>query len=228
MLPFPSEITDGHTIVTINNVRYLLDTGSPISFGEVPVVSIDGKDFALQPSALGMTIEKINRLSGLQIDGLMGMNILQQFDVRITPHETFFSSTTFPLADNAVSLPIVDSIMTIPVVQIGIAGETHRLYFDTGAKLAYLHEDLLEGQESNGEMNDFYPTIGTFTVPTHRVSIDIGGQQPETMTFGVLPPPLKPLLYFGNIKGILGSELLRKYNVVLSNLTKQIILEEKH
>lgn len=99
---------------------------------------------------------------------------------------------------------------------------------DTDAKLAYLHEDLLQDQESTGEMNDVYPTIGAFTVPTYRVSIDIGGQQPETMTFGVSPPPLKPLLYFGNINGILGSKLLQKYNVVLPNLTKHLILEEKY
>ena len=87
----------------------------------------------------------------------MGMNTRKHFDVRITPNETFFSSTTLPLADNAVHLPIVDSIMTVPVVQIGIAGEKHRLYFDTGAKLAYLHENLLHGQESTGEVNDFIP-----------------------------------------------------------------------
>ena len=228
MLRFPSDIIDGHIIVTINSVKYLLDTGSPISFGNVPVVSIDGKDFPLQPSAVGMTIETINRLGGLQIDGLMGMNILKHFDARITPNKTFFSSTTFPLADNAVHLPIVDSIMTVPVVQIGMAGEKHRLFFDTGAKLGYLHEDLLQGHESTGETNDFYPTIGQFTVPTYRVSIDIAEQQAETITFGVLPPPLKSLLYSGNIKGILGSELLQKYNVVLSSLTNQIVLEERN
>ena len=48
------------------------------------------------------------------------------------------------------------------------------------------------------------------------------------MMFGVLPPPLKPSLYFGNIKGILGGELLQNYNVVLSNLTNKIVLEEKN
>ena len=99
MLRFSSEVIDRNIVVTINNVKYLLNTGSPISFGNAPIVSIDGTDFSLR---------------------------------------LHYPSPTTP-----ANFPIVDSIMTIPVVQIGIADENHRLHFDTGAKLAYLHEDLL-------------------------------------------------------------------------------------
>ena len=114
--------------------------------------------------------------------------------------------------------------MTVPVIRLKMAGAEHRFYFDTGAQLAYLSDDLLLGRPSIGQVVDFHPSTGKFNTDTYKVDVDLQGNT-ETLTFGSLPPSLKVLLTIGKAKGVLGTELLRKYTIALCNLSNTLVFE---
>jgi hypothetical protein len=224
MTTFAIKFLDGHIVVHMNKFDYIVDTGSPLSFGRGTTVVINGKNFPINDTGLsGITADSISALSGLQIDGLIGMDILIHFDIRFTRNQITFSDTPIFHADTAIKLSIIDTIMGIPIIKLNIGHEDRRMFFDTGAKLSYLSEDLLVGSPI-GEMEDFYPSLGTFKTNVYKIDVAIGAKV-ETLTFGSLPVSIRMLLAMGQTKGIVGTELLNKYSIILSNLNKILVLE---
>ncbi len=73
-------------------------------------------------------------------------------------------------------------------------------------------------------MKDFYPTTGTFKINVYKIDVIIDGKV-ETLTFGSLPSSIPMLLEIGQTKGIIGTGLLSKYSIILSNLNKTLVLE---
>ena len=73
----------GHLFVTAGNRTFLLDTGAPVSFGRVSSVTLDGQRFTVAPTYLGLTKEVLSSHVGRDVDGLLGADILNQFDMLI-------------------------------------------------------------------------------------------------------------------------------------------------
>lgn len=221
---FSAQLLDGHIIIRMNTFNYIVDTGSPFSFGRGSTIVIGGKTFTINISgAMGLTVESINSLSGLQVDGLIGMDILKHFDIRFTRNQVTFSWTPIHHADAAIKIPIVETMLGVPVINLHIDHEDRRMFFDTGAKISYLSDELLVGDPA-GQAEDFYISIGTFTTNIYKIDVSIGGRV-ETLTFGSLPSSIRSLTEMGRTKGIIGTELLKKYSLILSNSTRILILE---
>eukprot|EP01112_Ceratiomyxa_fruticulosa_P019942 TRINITY_DN6657_c0_g1_i2.p1 TRINITY_DN6657_c0_g1~~TRINITY_DN6657_c0_g1_i2.p1 ORF type:complete len:238 (+),score=43.60 TRINITY_DN6657_c0_g1_i2:160-873(+) len=228
---FPASIQDGHIIANIGKGSYVIDTGSPFSMGNGSVF-IGEQTFPLQKaSGFGVNIEELAELSGLvNISGLLGMNIMINYDVTFTRNSIAFREE--PLGeveetDKILVLPIISQISGIPVVSLTIAGAKRRIFFDTGAKISYLSDEFLVG-ESAGLVVDFYPTMGKFTTETYEIDITIGKKSPSQlqMIFGRLPQALTPLLIMGDAKGIIGSHLLDHFDITLCSRDKKLILEK--
>ena len=224
LVTFPTQFLDGHIVASINGLDYLVDTGSPISFGQGKTIRIGSEQFPIPASMCGVSPEVINSLSGLHVHGLIGMDILRHFHIQFTLTETSFSDTPLSYSSAAIHLPIIGNMMTVPMVHLKIAGEQHRCYFDTGAQLSYLSEDLLQAYPSIGQKDDFHPSVGKFTTDIHQVEVHLQ-QNAETLTFGCLPAALRGLLLVGQAKGVLGTELLLKYTIALCNLNGTLIFE---
>ncbi|CAF2101754.1 unnamed protein product [Rotaria magnacalcarata] len=224
MTTFDVKILDGHIVVHINNFEYIVDTGSTVSFGRATTIFINGQSFPIRDGGLhGLTADSISRISRLQVDGLIGMNILANFDIKFTRNQiTFSNSPLFPTG-KAITVPIVDAVLGIPIIILSIAHKDRRIFFDTGAKLSYLSDDLLVGN-SIGEVDDFHPSIGDFKTKVYKIDVTINGKV-ESLTFGSLPSSIRYLLQLGRTEGVIGTELLNKYYVILSNLSKTLILE---
>ncbi|CAF2525048.1 unnamed protein product [Rotaria sp. Silwood2] len=224
MTTFITKFLDGHIVAHINQFDYLIDTGSPVSFGHRTTLVINGKNFSINSTGPGgFTVNSINELSGLHVDGLIGMDILIHFDIRFTRNQITFSDTPILHVDTAIKLPIVETVMGIPIITLNIGQEDRKIFFDTGAKLSYLSEDLLVGTPI-GEMDDFHPTIGAYKTNAYKIDVVINDKV-ETLTFGSLPSLLRMLLVMGQTKGIIGTELLNKYSIILSNSGKILVLE---
>lgn len=97
--------------------------------------------------------------------------------------------------------------MGIPIIPVTIAGETFRLFFDTGAQVSYLQDDALDTFPSAGVMQDFYPGFGEFETETHHVPISLGSLT-ETLRCGRLPGLLGMSLMMADAQGILGNAIL--------------------
>jgi hypothetical protein len=224
MTTFAIKFLDGHVIIHMKQFDYIVDTGSPISFGRGRNININGKNFPLNSVSLaGVTADSISALSGIKVDGLIGMDILTSFDVQFTRNQITFSDTPIFHGNMAIKIPVVDAAMSVPIITLKIEHADQRVFFDTGGKLSYLSDDLLTGTPF-GEMNDFYPSIGTFTTNVYKIDAVIGGKV-ETLTFGSLPSSIRMLLGIGQTKGILGTELLNKYSITISNLNKNLVFE---
>ncbi|CAF1273431.1 unnamed protein product [Adineta ricciae] len=224
MITFSVQFLEGHIIAKINEFKYIIDTGSPMSFGCGTTITIDQKQFPISRTGMGgITIEVLSSLSGLEFDGLIGMDILKNFDIRFTQNEITFSDRLTSRTNSAIKLPIIDAAMDIPIINLNIGQKDRRIVFDTGAKLSYLSDELLTGT-SVGEAEDFYPSIGRYKTKVYEVDVIIN-EKVETLIFGSLPAPLRMLLTMTGTKGIVGSELLKKYSIIYSNSSKMLFLE---
>lgn len=226
MNTYPIQFLKGHIIANIDQFDYLIDTGSPKSFGHKTNVYINGKKFPIGDNSMtGTTTETLCSLSGLKFDGLIGMDILKHFNIQFTQHDVTFSNTSVHYTEPVIKLPIVDTLMTIPIIKLNIGQIDQRIIFDTGAHLSYLSDDLLVGT-SVGEMEDFYPTIGIYKTNVYKIDV-VMNEKIETLTFGLLPSSMNVLLEMGQTKGIIGTELLNKYTIILSHSDKMLILVPK-
>jgi hypothetical protein len=224
MNKFLIKLIDGHVIININNLNYIVDTGSPLSFGRGTSIIINEKTFPINSIGLGgLTADSISKLSQIEVDGLIGMDIIKNFDVRFNQNEIIFSNTPIVYTDTAIKFPIIDTCMEVPIIMLNINNENRRIFFDTGAKLSYLSEDLLIGTPID-EMEDFHPSIGTFKTNIYQIDVIINNKI-QKFIFGLLPSSIQILLEMGQTKGVIGTQLLQKYSLILSNLTKILILE---
>jgi hypothetical protein len=162
-----------------------------------------------------LTAKSISALSEITVEGLVGNDILAKFDLLFSTDEIiFYEPGTAPPYPNGIVLPLDSEVMGVPIVNVTIDKKQHKVFFDTGAKLAYLSDELLP-ETSIGKQDDFHPTIGKYTTNVYKVDTVLGDYE-WSMTYGKLPTQLKPLLSLGNTKGILGTEILTKFDVALS------------
>lgn len=105
---------------------------------------------------------------------------------------------------NTVSL---EHFMGIPIAAAEIAGDQHRVFFDTGAQLSYLQSDSLGNFPEAGRAEDFYPGIGRFETETHMVEMRLGGQV-FNLRCGRLPELLGATLMMAGTSGIVGNAVM--------------------
>lgn len=79
----PLELIHGHLVFTLNGKRWLLDTGSPESFG-LEATNPLLQNSPLQPCMGGLlNPESLSSYVGCPLDGLIGTDTLNHFDVEI-------------------------------------------------------------------------------------------------------------------------------------------------
>ena len=97
------------------------------------------------------------------------------------------------------------------------------MFFDTGAKISYIQDDIIETYPKSGIIDDFYPGFGTFQTQSYRVELDILDTQ-HTLQCGMLPDILGMTLKIGGTDGILGNQLFLDHVVSYHPGKKQICL----
>ena len=203
---YPLSQHDGHLLIEVDGRRYLVDTGSPWSLGSQPV-QLGGREFPVQPSDLmGNTCESIAGMVGIPFDGLLGTDILGEFDLEFSVRDGVLrlSATLLDIEDG----PVVESVHGVPLVGVEIGGEVVPMFFDTGAPLSYLSEEWVQGRTALGEVEDFHPLLGRFQVSTHAVELSAWGL-PMRIRAGRAPVLIAAALGVAGAQGILGTEILQ-------------------
>ncbi len=205
----PLYFRNGHVFVEIGRNLWLLDTGSPASFGGEGLI-LAGREFHPPTDYLGLTVKKLSNHVSVECAGLLGCDILNCFDVVMDlPGERIeFSSEELPTGGQTI--PIEDVVEGIPIVPAAINQAEQRMFFDTGAGISYWQDIAsLETFPPAGEIVDFYPGMGEFRLETYRVDVTLG---PLTATCrcSALPASLQGLLQMAeNVSGIIGNEIMR-------------------
>jgi hypothetical protein len=224
MANFLYQIYHGHIVLNVEGCPYLLDTGAPFSVGYEPV-NIGGTIFPVEQSYMGVTGSYLTEHIGLPIEGMIGADILQHFNLGIYANERMVQfSHRFAVGDIVVPL---QEYMGIPIISVKVGGRVRRMFLDTGAPMSYLPPEQFAGVESEGRHEDFYPLLGNFLTQVYTLDVCIGGLS-YALKFGELPEELSPMLQAGQVHGILGTELLRHFALNLSLRDKVLCLELPH
>lgn len=153
--------------------KYLFDSGAPAMVINREVKSktavftsvrgnIDAQEALVHEVVIGSIIRKdveawymdlsdVERRLGIRVDGLLGADILSNYDLLIDYKDrtmSFLDGSKFhnsnPLFTNVVAVPFESYYDNLPVVKIIIKGKTLRMSFDTGAGVSVIGEDAIE------------------------------------------------------------------------------------
>lgn len=205
MQELPLAFSSGHLLVTIEGKPWLLDTGSPVSFGDADAISLGGQEFAVASDYMGLSGKLLSGYLGQSVTGLIGADILNRVDVAVNAVLGLanFTSDTFDLQGDVLQM---EEFMSIPIIEVKIGDQMHRMFFDTGAQISYFQGDALSKFPKRGVVKDFFPGMGEFETETHDVTASIGAME-FMLRCGRLPGLLGLTLGLASTAGIVGNEV---------------------
>jgi len=208
----------GHILLPHGTGTALVDTGSPFSFSSVPL-AFGGRQYNLPKEFMGMTPQTISELSGLEIDTLIGCDILSNHSIRIRWREQCLD---IDVEENPSEESILSPMRTLsgcPIFPLTIENRSTLAILDTGAHLSYISPDFVSGKAASGQKADFHPLTGHFTVNTWMLQTSLGGRN-LTVEYGVLEGELQFLvasaMMLADASAIIGTELLEHYDCTIS------------
>ena len=205
----PLNFRDGHLFLETDGQLWLFDTGAPTSFGSQTTLSLGDKTFQLTNGYMGMTASTLSDFVSVKCAGLLGGDILSQFDFVLDlshgPIGTIeISSGILEVVGKSVH---IDEFIGIPIVTVRIGGADYRMFFDTGAQISYFQHESLADYPSVGAIDDFYPGVGQFQTETHIVNVALGETE-FTLRCGTLPDLLAATLMVAETTGIIGNQVI--------------------
>jgi len=212
----------GHIFLSTREGLWILDTGAPTSFGATESIELSGQLFKLDRSYMGLNSELLSSYIGKETLGIIGADILNQFDVIFDIPNGQVDFVKEEVVCSGATL-FIKEFMSIPIIEIKINGQFERMFFDTGAQISYWQSKAIEEFPRLELKNDFFPMIGSFDVQTYRVACSLAGIE-YSIQFGSLPGLLDMMLKVGGVTGIIGNEIMGNRKVVYSPRTSKLVL----
>jgi hypothetical protein len=203
---FELKFLEKHLYLSLEDQLWLFDTGAPQSFGEGEKLSIMGREFPLASNFMGLDANKVSEHAGVEMQGLLGADIINHFDYRID-----VQNESIEISEDSIEMgqsPLqIKEFMGIPILTAEIGGTEYSMFFDSGAQYSYFQGDGLSSFPALGTVADFYPGVGPFETDTFSVPMKIGSVEINTQC-GMLPDLLAMTLSMADTSGIIGNELL--------------------
>lgn len=212
-MDFPLTIHDNHLCLGLASGDWLVDTGSPMSLGEV-AVEIGNATHPVARNFLGFSVEKLREWVSDRYVGLIGVDILNRYVVDFDlpgRRVGFLVGLPNETPEQRVSIELVTG--GIPMLEADVEGRgRQRLIFDTGAQYSYLN-DIAPGEaERIGRGMDFHPMLGRYPIEFFIKRLKVGSldQDLQFTTRATVSQMCKLL----GAQGILGLEPLRTHRAV--------------
>ena len=206
---------DNHLIIEDNGKTFLIDTGSPFSIFDGASFDFCGRQF---PKGMTMvSIEAVSDLLGMNIDALVGNDILKYYNVLFD-----YAGGTITFSDENLSLPgrqaiALGNAFGIPKVTMQLRGQEGTFFLDTGAKISYVKASTLDGLTPDSQATDFYVGYGDFDTPIYHVPTSIGGHE-FIVQYGTLPRILElSLIGLSGTTGVVGYDFFNNFMVLLDH-----------
>jgi hypothetical protein len=183
----------GHIIVDIEGRRMLVDTGAARSF---------------YVEYQGVHVNDLSRLTGVHLDGVLGMNSLQGKVVSLTRNGINLDGTSPD--DPGVPLKYISGI---PCVDISINGIPCCAAIKTGAATTCLSEELLSRDKHTRVVDDIHPLYGRFKVKMFVNYFSIGNKN-YFGDAGALPDEFSTLSSTP-VDAIIGTDLLNRFGLIM-------------
>lgn len=195
-----------------------------------PGLTIDSLDFHINDYQL------ISQVYGIQIDGIIGYSFLSRYIVQVdydkeeilvyTQGRFRYAKGGHLMRPSLTYIPIVSSPL-----RSGQRNSTHRYYFDTGAGMClllstqYVKDSALllrrkvkviptEAQGLGGKMQMFMTTISEFRIGSYAF------KNVPTYLFD----DVTNITSYPSLGGMIGNDLLRRFNLTLNYARKEIYL----
>ena len=211
MLRCPLEMPGGHLILRHDGHTLLLATGSPVSMGRQTTYRFLDREIPVLRRYQGMTMEQWSESVGVNVDALLGCDVLGRHAVTIDPEAGEVVFDEDPPRRSWGVAPL-GTVAGMPVVEVRLAGRKLRALFHTGATLSCLREVDSRMQRCVGLARDCYPGLGEFTTVLRAVTLMIGDRE-VGLECGILPPAIEQALRPVDVHGIVGTDLLRAFAV---------------
>jgi Ca-activated chloride channel family protein len=214
----------GVPVIDCDGAQVAIVTGTPASFGRVPVRLV-GQPFHLPSSVVpGVTAESIGQYLGTTIDAVIGGDLLQQFECLIDLGTKRVVLSHGSLGCDGVSLR-TPLLLDVPTAEITVGARQGVAFLDTGARLSYIDPAAVTGRPV-GREKDFFPLVGEFETDVYEAEIELAGLRLRGR-FGVLPQPLQQEMAALGAQWVIGSELLQQFPLLLDLQHHRIMIVQQ-
>ncbi len=218
-----------HLFIDLPEGRALVDTGAPFSSSVTGRLTWQNRNHGVnQGGYLGFTFDKLSAEIGVQVDALLGMDLLAQttllFDV---DRRTLTAGDEMP-ADFVAHRYEVAPMSDIPLLRIPLNGKPARVLWDTGAQYGYVTSDrFLERTPALPGFRDFSPMFGDLDIPASYAVpfslaghdlVEVLGEAPHHSSGGLSPVAMNPFLRALDIDAIIGPSWMPRVKVWLNPL----------
>jgi hypothetical protein len=198
--------TNDYLLVEFAKGLYVLDTGCPKTFGEAGTLAIGNEVFPHSPNYFSYDAEKISRTVGHRVNGIVGVDVLNRFDLVVDVPKRTVTFSAEPVDAPGVRIPLTFP-MSLPHLVAHIEGLPYTLVFDTGATISYWNDARLSSFATEGCFNDHHPQFGAIATPTWRVPMRAGNTT-LSVRCGQLPERATVLMQNG-VAGVLSNEIMK-------------------
>jgi hypothetical protein len=206
------ELVAGHIIIVKEGKRFLLDTGSPLSFGSAGTVRLFGNSVTLVPNASPLDAAAIGMQVGnlatprreLKLDGLLGTPLFRGLALTIDWEEQTVTTRSGRTETRGWR---GDQRGGLPSARLAINGRAVTAVPDTGARSCFADPKLLAGAPVVGKTRDFYPGHGSFATTVRSVQLELGGTT-ETFQIAEAPPIIVAAMNAAGAEALIGTDLM--------------------
>ena len=207
MTTIPLIYCANHMFVDLPEGRWLVDTGSPVTFGTPGHVTWGGVRRSVPQQFGPVSMEVIQTHVDTPFDGMIGTDLLNAQDSCWDGPAGEFRIGDANVHPEATPIDF-ESFMGTPVVHARIGAHSARCLFDTGAQYGYvITEQLVEGGTPDGRINDFNPIIGAIESAAWRAEVELGAVR-FTERFGLLTGPAAAMLKMVGVDAFIGPSWL--------------------
>jgi len=201
---------EGHIIMTVDGQDWLVDTGSPFSFGNGELVLGDEMR-QVSSRFMGIGADFLSRHVGIPLQGLIGTDVMNSYNVVFDLPNGVIRMGLEEEPPAGMEIPI-DIFMGVPVLSATVNGSGMRCFFDTGAQVSYVPEGILRPEDWICAFQDFYPTQGAFETQLHWSDLILGSKS-YRIRAGIMPGFMAGLMGMTDVSAIIGNEIMPE-NVV--------------
>ncbi|MBN1472548.1 MAG: VWA domain-containing protein [Syntrophaceae bacterium] len=218
------KLVNGRLVAEIEGRSVLVASGFPTSAGEGRNWYFLNELHPLRPDHEGVSLDLLSKKLGIQVDMLLGTDIMYKYNVTIDLFRQRMQFTQNPLPQYSGVRVAMDSTWGVKISPCSVAGQPCRMIVDSSAKLSYVDREIAAQLSPIGKETDFYASVGEFETPVYEVPVQVSGLD-FTARCGVLPRLLEKTLFVRGKRSIIGSELFQKYVVDLAFPEKYVLLQ---
>ena len=178
IITLPCRLLQGLIVVTNDDGDWIVDTGSPVSIGDIATTRFGHVNVPLNSDAFGLTCDELRSLFKAPVAGLIGMDVLNRYGL-FDPENGQAVLSDVPLRQ----MDDLNDWHEIPLtfryhmgmVDVSVDGVQTQAIFDTGANLSYWQRGFRPDWPQGGSYDDFHPSLGEFTTDTAVAPVRVTG-----------------------------------------------------